>query len=332
MRVLVTGGAGFIGSHFVRRLVDAGDDVVVLDKLTYSGNPREPRGRRARVPPRRHRRPRRRVAEAAKGCDAVVNFAAETHVDRSILEAARVHPHGRRRHAGAARAGRAATAIRLVHVSTDEVYGDLEGGGRSTRGRPAAAVEPVQRVEGRRRPAGARVRAHVRRRRVHHARREHVRPEPVPREDAPALRHERARRPAAAGVRRRPAGARVAPRRGPLRRDRARAPRGRLRRDLQRRRRGAGEHRRHAPHPRAHRAPTSRSSRTSTTAPATTAATRSTTRSCARSAGRAAASVRRRGPRRDGRLVPRATAPGGSRSSRASSASTTSGSTPRGSP
>ena len=58
MRVLLTGGCGFIGSHLVRRLVAAGDDVVVLDKLTYAGNPANLDGRGARVPPRGHRRSR----------------------------------------------------------------------------------------------------------------------------------------------------------------------------------------------------------------------------------------------------------------------------------
>src|SRR5688572_20546167 len=86
MRVLVTGGAGFIGSHFVKRLVAAGDDVIVLDKLTYSGN-------RANLQGVDHEFHEGDIAEpadvehAARGCDAIVNLAAETHVDRSILGA-----------------------------------------------------------------------------------------------------------------------------------------------------------------------------------------------------------------------------------------------------
>src|SRR5438876_2305487 len=123
MRVLVTGGAGFIGSQFVRRLVDAGDDVVVLDKLTYAGN-------RANLEGVEHDfhhgdiADPDAVARAAEGCDAIVNFAAETHVDRSILGPAEfiltdvlgtqvLLDHAR--HA----------KIRMLHVSTDEVYGDV---------------------------------------------------------------------------------------------------------------------------------------------------------------------------------------------------------------
>ena len=87
MRVLVTGGAGFIGSHFVKRLAAAGDEVVVLDKLTYAGNPANLEGVEHELPPRRHRRARTTCRSAARGCDAIVNFAAETHVDRSILGA-----------------------------------------------------------------------------------------------------------------------------------------------------------------------------------------------------------------------------------------------------
>src|SRR4051794_20516462 len=84
MRVLVTGGAGFIGSHFARRLAVRGEDVVVLDKLTYAGN-------RANLEEVEHEFHQgdiadpEAVARAAEGADAIVNFAAETHVDRSIL-------------------------------------------------------------------------------------------------------------------------------------------------------------------------------------------------------------------------------------------------------
>jgi dTDP-glucose 4,6-dehydratase len=123
MRVLVTGGAGFIGSQFVRRLAAAGDHVVVLDKLTYAGN-------RANLDGVEHEfhegdiADPDAVARAADGADAIVNFAAETHVDRSILGPAEfiltdvlgtqvLLDHARRR------------GIRHVQVSTDEVYGDI---------------------------------------------------------------------------------------------------------------------------------------------------------------------------------------------------------------
>ena len=127
MRVLVTGGAGFIGSHFVKRLLRGGDEVVVLDKLTYSGN-------RANLPDVEFHEgdisSPDEVARAARGCDAIVNFAAETHVDRSILAAedfGRTELRGTQVLLEHIRA----TGARLVQVSTDEVYGDLEAGGSS---------------------------------------------------------------------------------------------------------------------------------------------------------------------------------------------------------
>jgi dTDP-glucose 4,6-dehydratase len=128
MRVLVTGGAGFIGSHFVKRLLRGGDEAVVLDKLTYSGN-------RANLPGdvEFHEgdiAASDDVARAARGCDAIVNFAAETHVDRSILTA---DDFGRTEFRGTQVLLEhiRETGTRLVQVSTDEVYGDLEGGGSS---------------------------------------------------------------------------------------------------------------------------------------------------------------------------------------------------------
>jgi dTDP-glucose 4,6-dehydratase len=123
MKVLVTGGAGFIGSRFVHRLAAQGEEVVVLDKLTYAGN-------RANLEGVEHEfhegdiADPDAVARAAAGCEAIVNFAAETHVDRSILGPAEfiltdvlgtqvLLDHARHNN------------MRHVQVSTDEVYGDV---------------------------------------------------------------------------------------------------------------------------------------------------------------------------------------------------------------
>src|SRR5947208_16613312 len=82
MRVLVTGGAGFIGSHFAERLLAAGDEVVVLDKLTYAGNEASvPRGAELY----RGDVALREDVLVVGGVGATVNFAAESHVDRSTL-------------------------------------------------------------------------------------------------------------------------------------------------------------------------------------------------------------------------------------------------------
>lgn len=129
MRVLVTGGAGFIGSHFVERLLASGDDVVVLDKLTYAGNPANLDGLDVELVVG-DIADADAVERAGTGCDAVVNFAAETHVDRSVLdpsEFVRTNVQGPMNLLEWARAN----GTRLVQVSTDEVYGDLEAGGSS---------------------------------------------------------------------------------------------------------------------------------------------------------------------------------------------------------
>jgi dTDP-glucose 4,6-dehydratase len=127
MRLLVCGGAGFIGSNFVRvRVRDFGDEVVVLDKLTYAG-------RRENLADVEHRfvhgaiEDPTAVAEAIRGAEAVVNFAAETHVDRSITEPdafITTHAQGTFVLLEAARAA----GVRYLQVSTDEVYGSIETG------------------------------------------------------------------------------------------------------------------------------------------------------------------------------------------------------------
>jgi dTDP-glucose 4,6-dehydratase len=131
VRLLVAGGAGFIGSNYVRRHLDAhrDDTVRVLDKLTYAGRRENLEG----VPEERWElieadiADRDAVRAAIEGCDAVVNFAAESHVDRSIEapgEFITTDVFGTYVMLEASRDA----GIRHLQVSTDEVYGDFELG------------------------------------------------------------------------------------------------------------------------------------------------------------------------------------------------------------
>ena len=148
MKLLVTGAAGFIGSTYVR-LVGDEHDVVVLDKLTYAG-------RRENLPEGTNLiegaiEDPAIVREAMRGCDAVVNFAAESHVDRSIDgPGAFVQTNvvgtlillERTRDYWKALDATAREAFRFLHVSTDEVYGTLGDTGRFTETTPYAPNSP----------------------------------------------------------------------------------------------------------------------------------------------------------------------------------------------
>ena len=210
----------------------------------------------------RHLRPRRdrgpeAVATAIAGVDAVVNFAAETHVDRSIAEPdafVKTHAVGTFVLLEAARE----RGLRYLQVSTDEVYGSIEEGS-FTEESPLRPSSPVQRDEDRRRPARAVLRAHVRHADRHLPRLEQLRPAPVPREAHPADRAERPARRPAPRLRRRHAGPQLDPRARLQRRHPPRARARRRRRGLQRRRaRRVPEHRRRASGSSRSRAPTSR--------------------------------------------------------------------------
>ncbi|MFC6725366.1 dTDP-glucose 4,6-dehydratase [Halobium palmae] len=132
MRTLVTGGAGFIGSNFVRHLVEQTDDeVVILDALTYAGSTENLDGA---LDHERHEfvegdvRDEELVADLVADADAVVNFAAESHVDRSIDGSkpfVSTNVEGTRCLLDAARA---ADVDRFLQVSTDEVYGEVTDG------------------------------------------------------------------------------------------------------------------------------------------------------------------------------------------------------------
>ncbi len=142
MRLLVCGGAGFIGSTFVRlRVREHGDEVTVLDKLTYAGRrenlhevEQDIRFLQGAI------EDPEAVAQAVVGCDVIVNFAAETHVDRSISgpEAFIVtNMQGTHVLLEAARIG----GLRYLQVSTDEVYGSIEQGS-FTESSPLAPSSP----------------------------------------------------------------------------------------------------------------------------------------------------------------------------------------------
>ena len=159
MRILVTGGAGFIGSAVVRQFILQTDaEILNLDCLTYAGNvanvaaiANDPRYRFAQIDIRDYE-----AVSAAFGefqPDGVMHLAAESHVDRSIdgprafletnvvgtynmLEAARGYWDGLD---AAAR-----EAFRFLHVSTDEVYGELGPKGCSRKPRPISPAPPIR--------------------------------------------------------------------------------------------------------------------------------------------------------------------------------------------
>ncbi|MCP3800487.1 dTDP-glucose 4,6-dehydratase [Allokutzneria sp. A3M-2-11 16] len=137
MRVLVTGGAGFIGSNYVRKVLTgaypafAEAEVVVLDKLTYAGN-------EANLDPvagdPRYRFVKGDICDAAlvsevmSGVSTVVHFAAESHVDRSIMGASDFVLTNVLGTQTLLQAALDAGVSKFVHVSTDEVYGSIESG------------------------------------------------------------------------------------------------------------------------------------------------------------------------------------------------------------
>ena len=131
MRLIVCGGAGFIGSNFVRQRVrEHGDEVVVLDKLTYAGRREnlQDLGDEVTFVPGAIE-DSEKVAEAiGDGADAIVNFAAETHVDRSISGPEAFVETNVRGTLVLLEAARERGIGRYIQISTDEVYGSIEEG------------------------------------------------------------------------------------------------------------------------------------------------------------------------------------------------------------
>jgi dTDP-glucose 4,6-dehydratase len=129
MRLLVCGGAGFIGSNFVRqRVTEHGDDVVVLDKLTYAGRPENLQDLGVALVHGAIEDPAKVDEALGDGADAIVNFAAETHVDRSISGPDAFVQTNVRGSLVLLEAARERGVARFVQISTDEVYGSIEEG------------------------------------------------------------------------------------------------------------------------------------------------------------------------------------------------------------
>ncbi|MEK7356263.1 MAG: dTDP-glucose 4,6-dehydratase [Bdellovibrionota bacterium] len=153
-KILVTGGAGFIGSGFVDECVKRGDQVVVLDLMTYAGHETNLAASRAAIKLVKGDIADREVVRslfAEHGFDSVVNFAAESHVDRSITAPSGfVHTNvlgvfslldGALGHFEKLSAG-AREKFRFVHVSTDEVFGALGETGKFSESTPYAPNSP----------------------------------------------------------------------------------------------------------------------------------------------------------------------------------------------
>lgn len=148
MKYLVTGGAGFIGSAFVRMLAgSAGARVVNLDKLTYAGNLEN---LAAIATQTNYRFVHGDICDASlvnalvqeERPDVIVNFAAESHVDRSILSPAPVFETNLRGTFTLLEAARTLSVPRFLHVSTDEVYGSIEPPNEADENYPLRASSP----------------------------------------------------------------------------------------------------------------------------------------------------------------------------------------------
>lgn len=147
MKIFVTGGAGFIGSNFIRHVLslDTGHSVVNFDKLTYAGN--LPNLQSIAGNPRYEFVKgdicdTAAVNQAMAGCDVVVHFAAESHVDRSIYEPAPVIQTNVTGTFILLQVARAVKVQRFLHISTDEVYGDLAPGGVADENSPLQPSSP----------------------------------------------------------------------------------------------------------------------------------------------------------------------------------------------
>jgi dTDP-glucose 4,6-dehydratase len=147
MKIFVTGGAGFIGSNFIRHVlgVDAGYSLINFDKLTYAGNlanldsvadnPNYSFVKGDICDPIA-------VEAAMAGCQTVVHFAAESHVDRSIYEPAPVIETNVTGTFVLLQVARKLDIQRFVHVSTDEVYGDIPAGAFADETSPLQPSSP----------------------------------------------------------------------------------------------------------------------------------------------------------------------------------------------
>jgi dTDP-glucose 4,6-dehydratase len=146
VKLLVTGGAGFIGSNFIRHVLGAhpGDTVLNLDKLTYAGNPANLTDLAADP---RYTFVKGDICDAdlvrdvARGVDAVVNMAAESHVDRSILDPDAFLRTGVQGVYTLLEAVRELKIPRFLHISTDEVYGSIAEGA-AAEDAPLAPTSP----------------------------------------------------------------------------------------------------------------------------------------------------------------------------------------------
>lgn len=133
MKIFVTGGAGFIGSNFIRHVLSLkkGYKIVNFDKLTYAGNLANLESV-ADHPDYSFVRgsicDTAAVEEAMRGCDSVIHFAAESHVDRSIYEPAPVIDTNLTGTFVMLQVARKLNIGKFVHISTDEVYGDMAPG------------------------------------------------------------------------------------------------------------------------------------------------------------------------------------------------------------